>query len=829
MAAYCLILWAFLVVMAHVFPGHSLAESGALVENMGIYGGIPTSIAAFYDRNTRNTELYAAFDSAKGIFKSSYNGTFWTSWEPRYDGDTLENALGHGKHAVVSSLDGTLWVNTEDAVVRSRDQGESWEIVLNDEIDVQKYPYAWKITALAIDSDNFLYAGTSFLASENNRCVIYRSTDGGETWTTLATVDKDSTSNVGGEIIFIGVAHNRVYAIVRYTIGGISYGSLRRGPDYNTPIGPNRSDLTDKTTGSYYTAGWDPENEQVIYLGGESLKDTARTGTPTIYYTQNLGTVWDEIVTSSEFAGGPPQYFRFRKMDGILQVFTGGRHRTSRTSLTEKWSDPKAGEGTLTFDPRSDTQEIWYTQSSRGIKRTINGGTNYEEFSNDLQSVSVYGMAQRGELAWAATSAGLFKNGLMKSFPKNWTAVSPPQKPSKFYSVALHPSDANIVLAGSDKVYRSADGGSLWSLVYDPLDALSATEKWEVSDIRFDPNDGTHVFAALRNSKGTQGEVVYSESQGEPGTWTRVFTTSGGPSTPVNTIFIASTYVLVGIGDLEGGQETGGIYKNVGVAAPFNWQQKTGGEIQSGAAYKIVQKPGTSSTYYVAGVSISGGTVRNGQLWNSVDDGDTWGAVKTFGGRSRAVVVNPDRPTEVYASSDEIIYKSIDEGNNWSLYRNNLERDIVRLLHFDDLLQGTDTGLYRFTGGSDEKKKKSKTNCFIATVCLSCSKNGKTTWSEEATEELETLRDFREKWLRPYAPGRFFIALYETHGPEMAHYIVEREVLRTSLRVLLIKPLVFLSRELLGQQVVLRTLLILWAFFYLLFWEIGRASCRERV
>ncbi|MBL8802150.1 MAG: RHS repeat protein [Planctomycetes bacterium] len=62
--------------------------------------------------------------------------------------------------------------------------------------------------------------------------------------------------------------------------------------------------------------------------------------------------------------------------------------------------------------------------------------------------------------------------------------------------------------------------------------------------------------------------------------------------------------------------------------------------------------------------------------------------------------------------------------------------------------------------------------CFIATAA----------YGSALDPHVETLRSFREEWLRPYALGRLVIASYERVSPPLAAWIGEREDARTATR-----------------------------------------------
>jgi hypothetical protein len=212
-------------------------------------------------------------------------------------------------------------------------------------------------------------------------------------------------------------------------------------------------------------------------------------------------------------------------------------------------------------------------------------------------------------------------------------------------------------------------------------------------------------------------------------------------------------------------------------------------------------------------VSISNGSVGSGYVWTSTDNGETWSSLVSFTGRSRAITVNPGNTADIYAGVEESIYRSTDSGANWSLYRTNVAEELVVVLHFDALIQGTTSGLYLYTKDTDVKDEDDdETLCFVATVCLYSKSHPKSEYfslTYTAAHDLFLLRRFRERCLKRYALGRLFIRYYEKYGSYLAKAIAHREKMKLCIRVILVKPLVCVANEFLSKQYMVRILLCL--------------------
>ena len=75
-------------------------------------------------------------------------------------------------------------------------------------------------------------------------------------------------------------------------------------------------------------------------------------------------------------------------------------------------------------------------------------------------------------------------------------------------------------------------------------------------------------------------------------------------------------------------------------------------------------------------------------------------------------------------------------------------------------------------------------NCFIATVCL-----------DSDSEELYTLREFRDGVLSKTISGQLFIKLYYKYGSYLANIIDKSESAKSFVRKVLLTPLVNYSRR----------------------------------
>jgi len=101
--------------------------------------------------------------------------------------------------------------------------------------------------------------------------------------------------------------------------------------------------------------------------------------------------------------------------------------------------------------------------------------------------------------------------------------------------------------------------------------------------------------------------------------------------------------------------------------------------------------------------------------------------------------------------------------------------------------ENNDEELYRAINGFSHCDLTDNSNislgggCFIATAA----------YGSPLDQHIDTLRDFRDRYLLTNTPGRKLVALYNNYSPPIADFIADRDWLRTIVRAL-ITPLVFM-------------------------------------
>lgn len=322
------------------------------------------------------------------------------------------------------------------------------------------------------------------------------------------------------------------------------------------------------------------------------------------------------------------------------------------------------GTGRLTFMAihPSNEQVIYVCSPGGGIWKTINGGTTWAPLTdNNASWMTIYSLTidpvnQNIVYAGMANSVGIIKSTNAGS---SWAATG--AGPSgNVRKILVHPTSTNIVFAAcTNGIWRSTNGGTSWIQVH-----TGGKE-----DIEFKPDDVNIMYA-------TGNDMVRSTDNGV--SWTPVGAAQGITNTgrTLVSVSIANPNIVYAV--QASGSTFGRLYRSVD--AGLNFVTTVVGNPASGTNYFGYESNGTGTggqaTYDMAmdvsPVNANDVYIAGIICWRSTNGGTSftplteWFLPNSLGYNHADVHGLFWINSTIYSLSDGGIYKSTDNGDNWT-------------------------------------------------------------------------------------------------------------------------------------------------------------------
>ena len=551
--------------------------------------------------------------------------------------------------------------NQERGIYRSTDGGDTWERILF--VDERS-----GAIDLSLDQRNprHLYAAiweaerTPWgFTSGGPGSGIWRSADGGDTWTPLASRERRAPGLPEGTLGHIAVAvspadSRRVYALIESAEGGGLYRSHDRGETW-TWVSAEPQLLVRPWYLGHLVA--DPQDADTVYVPGRKLwksRDGGRSWSQlnTTYWDQqdlwldprdprrmilgndggaaislDGGGTWSSILnqpTAELYHVAADTRFPYR-------VY-GAQQDNSTISLPTRsangpisqadWFDVGGGEcGHIAVRP--DNPDIVYAASYAGEI------TRYDHATGDIRTISVWPEYTTGE--GALTVRHRF----------NWSTP-----------VALSPHDPNILYVAGERVFRSTDEGASWGAISPDLSRNDPAKQGPAGGpITFD-SAGTDYYGTI---------LAFAESPRQAGI-------------------------------LWAGTDDGLLHLSRDGGATWAAVTPTGVPEWAGIA-TVEPSPHDAATAYVAATAHRLDDFRP-LLFKTHDYGRSWvpiAASLPADEFCRTIRADPARAGLLYAGSETRVYVSPDDGDTWHPLGRDLPLTPIYdlLVHQGDLLAAT--------------------------------------------------------------------------------------------------------------------------------------------
>lgn len=607
-----------------IYRSTNNAESWQIINN-GLTNYVIYDIAI--DPQTSST-LYAA--TGGGVFKSTDNGDTWVikrNGFPPISQWLLSSPIGE---IVVDPVSPSIvyagigvrhqfghnypqWISVEEkgVIYKSTDYGESWSKIQNTGIDINAMNYS-----MAIDSDNptVLYVATDY--------GVYKTADAGNTWQSKNT----GLPHLNTRNIIIDPTNSEVlYLTIWATPGSTSWeGGVYKSTDageswvaINDGLAPDMDNSSEDfyLTTNYLSIVINPQDTQVLY------------------------------VANTSFGSNP----------GILKTIDGGNHWKWVTRDTGPninitlgwifWTAPNAYS--LAIDPVNPDRLLF---GSMILVKTEDAGESWEQ-------------------AYADSIGSGYWQG--RGF-----------ETTQAKDITVDPNNSNNIYIGYGDIgfHKSTDGGISFKTTGRNV------SKWliDANVIVVDPAESSTLYAGTGIWTTSEGELRKSTDYGE--TWNIIGDASNGlPDAPVWSLVIdpksdpdSRILYAASFGN--------GIYKTIDGGG--SWFSVNNGLGTNRDISKIVIDPSYSNILYLGiesynifqdGDRTSNITTVQGGIYKTSDGGQNWIRIDTNPPQISVsdLAIDPTNSNIIYSATREMldhsqkimyrggVYKSTDGGNHW--------------------------------------------------------------------------------------------------------------------------------------------------------------------
>jgi hypothetical protein len=607
-----------------------------------------------------NPDIVYVGGDIEGVYKTVDGGGSWRTMNTGIQGGTRTAAVYAVQELTIDPVDHeTVYASTWSGLFKTIDGADSWSEISPRVATEDAVPYSF----VTIDPANnqIIYTGIGDADADGDGTgEIFRSLDGGQTWTLLDTGIPEAVIH-GIAIVTDTPAENRTLlastgsGVFRSVDNGASWEMVNSGlPHTNARRLIYREDTTPGTLFLSIHSEGDPA-DHTSFKGG-------------LYKSVDLGTSWTSIngdlpPAAYEDPDDPPPFYDYWKFAvhpaDANTILTG----TNLGGWSDQWGIHQTTDGGVTWE-KADLQNTrgwldttWWNDDNISILEfapsdpsVIYSGSEFIQKSTDGGASWTQAYTDRVGDAWRTRGLGLMEA----------------------YALAYDPTNQNVLYVGYDDmgIWRSDDGANAFLR----LDETQKPGGYDsVSSIVIDPVTGT-VYVSRDNGENdftldipySDGQVLKSNDQGA--SWTVI--QNGLPEG--RTILALDLNSSSDSRTIFAAVHRNGVYRSND--AGQTWVAKNEG-LGANATYvwDLVIDPANTSTLYLGLNTVSG--EETGGIYKSVDSGDSWtllDGVPTWDVLDLAI--DSDNSGTVYAgvtnsfawSEEGGLYQTVDGGSTWT-------------------------------------------------------------------------------------------------------------------------------------------------------------------
>ncbi len=592
------------------------------------------------------SDIRSNIANGDGVYKSTDAGKTW-----KHIGLKLADAIGtievHPQNAdiaYVAALGNPFAPNKERGVFRTVDGGKTWKHILakNDSTGSVVVKLDPNNPSIVYASMWQAYRNSYTMSSGGKGCGLYKSTDGGDTWTNLSNKPGMPKGLLGKIGITVSPANsNRLYAMIENAKGGLYRSddageswqlvnedkNLWQRPWYYMIVAADPQDenglivlnvnamksydggKTFKTIevhhGDTHDIWWNPKNPMNFIIGDDGGAEVTYNGGATFSDVDLPTSQFYHVAVDNDF---PYNLFGAQQDNSSIRIAS---RTTDYTIGASAWYSVAGGEsGYITPDPNNSL--VTFGGSYDGLI------TRYDKATDQNQRINVYPEYFMGSPSSA------------RKYRFQWT-----------YPIVFSPHDTKTLFITSQYLHRSTDYGHSWEDISPDL---------------------------TRNDPKTQGDVGGSITKDNTGaeTFPTIFTFAESP-VEKNVFWAGSDDGVMHI-SRDGGKTWTDITPSASMLPEM-------------AIMSIVHPSDhTAGKAYLAAKRYMSGD-RRPYLFKTMNYGKTWTSITSgipADEHCHVVREDPNKPGLLYAGTERGVYVSFNDGGSWQKLSNNLPTTPVR-------------------------------------------------------------------------------------------------------------------------------------------------------
>jgi photosystem II stability/assembly factor-like uncharacterized protein len=680
---------------------------------------------------------YYAGAASGGIYKTTDAGVHW---QPVFDGQPVASI---GSLAVAASDPNIVWAGTGEGKIRSHisvgqgiykstDAGRTWSLMGLEQTG--------RIPRLVIDPKNpeiVVACALGHAYGPQQERGVFRTTDGGKTWARTLFVDESTgCSDVAMDlnnprVLFAGMWQIEIHTWGR-TSGGQGSGLFMSGDGGVTWRRLTGHGLPTRPVGKVAVAiaHSNPNRVYALIETGDGMPwDGKETDAGEVFRSDDGGETW-KVVSYDHFAMGRAHYYS--------RMAVAPDNEDEAYFLTASFSRSIDGGQTLTVAARSqapggDHHDIWIDPTSanrmivghdQGLSISINRGRTW--FRQRLTNAQMYHVTTDTQIPYnvlgnkqdepsyrgpsnsrlAGTETGI-PRGMWHSVgggESGW-ATPDPTDPNVIWSTASGSGMVGGIVVRFEENRRQFRNVEVWpDQSNGPAEGVKYRFVWDAPFL-ISPHDHNTVYVASQHvHQTTDGGQTWNVISPDLTLNDRSRMKSSGGLTPDN---IGVEYAGVVYGLAESPKERGLIW--AGTNDGLLQLTRDGGKTWTNVTKNLTNLPPWGSVRTIVASRYDAATAyltvdfhqvnnRDPFVYKTTDYGRTFRAItngipKSMLSYTHVICEDPVRRGLLYLGTENAIYVSFDDGENWQPLQNNLPHvpvyGITVQEHFNDLVIAT--------------------------------------------------------------------------------------------------------------------------------------------